>query len=415
MKQGMGSLQIVETGNIAKAAAFISKLPNAKLRVVVKKVKALKNLRLVLADGIKEQQAVVFDHKIRAIMAEHRLPPGCEVMDGGGAYLSAGFIDLHLHGCAGYDTMDEDDQALELMADRLVSTGVTAFLPTTMTLERARIERALERIAAAMTRDRGQGAQILGCNLEGPFLSRKKKGAHDERYITGPDFDWLQPYLDVIRIVTVAPEIEGAYAFIRQLAAAGVVVSLGHTEATYEEAVKGIAAGASHMTHLFNAMSPFHHRQPGVVGAAFMHNVTCEVIADNIHVAPAAQKLLTRIKPVEELVLVTDAIRACLLSEGTYDLGGLVVRVKQGQARRDDGTLAGSTLAMNAAIRNFHRNTGLPLAAVVQMATLNPARILRLGKEKGSIAPGKDADLVLWDDDFNVIMTFVAGERVYTV
>ena len=377
-------------------------------------MKAIKNIKLITTEGIQENQAVVYDQTIQEIIPEKQLPPSGAVIDGGGAYLSSGFIDLHIHGCAGYDTMDEDDQALRVIANRLVSTGVTAFLPTTMTMDRARIERALDRIAAAMTGEPGQGAQVLGCNLEGPFLSPENKGAHDERYIIGPDLDWLQPYLGVIRVLTVAPELDGALDFIQQLVAAGVVVSLGHTKATYEEASKGIAAGASLITHLFNAMTPLHHRQPGVVGAAFLHEVTCEVIADNIHSVPEVQKLLAKIKPAEQLVLVTDAMRACLLDDGTYDLGGLVVQVKQGQARLVDGTLAGSTLVMNQALRNFYRNTGLPLAEVVKMATLNPARSLRLDHRKGSITPGKDADLVLWDEDFNVLMTIVAGETVYT-
>ncbi|HHW13182.1 MAG TPA: N-acetylglucosamine-6-phosphate deacetylase [Firmicutes bacterium] len=377
-------------------------------------MKAIKNIRLITTEGIKEGQAVVYDQTIRDVLPENRLPAGCTVIDGGGAYLSAGFIDLHIHGCAGYDTMDEDDRALKVIADRLVATGVTAFLPTTMTMDRARIERALDRVATAMTWAPGQGAQVLGCNLEGPFLSPENKGAHDERYMIGPDFAWLRPYLGVIRVLTVAPELEGALGFIRQLVAAGVVVSIGHTKATYEEAAKGIAAGASLITHLFNAMTPLHHRQPGVVGAALSHPVACEVIADNIHSVPEIHRLLVKIKPVAELVLVTDAMRACLLADGTYDLGGLTVYVKAGQARLENGTLAGSTLVMNAALRNFYRNTGLPLAAVVQMATLNPAQILRLTDRKGSIAPGKDADLVLWDEDFNVLMTVVAGETVYT-
>lgn len=377
-------------------------------------MKAIKNIKLITPEGIRENQAVVYDQTIREILSEKQLPPGCAVIDGGGAYLSPGFIDLHVHGCAGYDTMDEEDEALKVIAGRLVTTGVTSFLPTTMTMDRARIERALDRIAAAMNKEPGQGAQILGCNMEGPFLSREKKGAHDERYITKPALDWLQPYLGVIRVLTVAPELDGAIDFIQELVAAGVVVSLGHTNATYEEAAKGIAAGASLITHLFNAMTPLHHRHPGVVGAALLHEVSCEVIADNIHIVPDLQKLLVKIKPVEQLVLVTDAMRACLLADGTYDLGGLAVQVKHGQARHEDGTLAGSTLVMGEALCNFYRNTGLPLAEVVKMATLNPARILGLESRKGSIAPGKDADLVFWDEDFNVLMTIIAGEKVYT-
>ncbi|NLM37221.1 MAG: N-acetylglucosamine-6-phosphate deacetylase [Firmicutes bacterium] len=377
-------------------------------------MKAIKNIRLITTEGVREGLAVVYDQTIRDVLPEKVLPPGCTVVDGGGAYLSAGFIDLHLHGCAGYDTMDEDERALKIIADRLVATGVTAFLPATMTMDRARLERALDRIATAMTRTPGQGAQVLGCYLEGPFLNPENKGAHDERFMTRPDLAWLRPHLGVIRVVTVAPELDGALDFIKQMVAAGVVVAIGHTKATYEEAVKGLAAGASLVTHLFNAMTPLHHRRPGVVGAALSHAVACEVIADNIHSVPEVHKLLVKIKPPSELVLVTDAMRACLLGDGTYDLGGMAVQVRQGQARLESGALAGSTLVINVALRNFYRNTGLPLAEVVKMATLNPARILRLAGRKGRIAPGNDADLVLWDEDFNVLKTIVAGETVYT-
>lgn len=376
-------------------------------------MKAIKNIKLVTAEGIKEHQGVIFDQRIREITGENRLGPGLEVVDGGGAFLSAGFIDLHIHGCAGYDVMDEDERALREMARHLVATGVTAFLPTTITMKKTRIEQALRRIKAAMAGDCGPGAQILGCNLEGPFINVKYKGAHDERYIIPPDWAWLQPYLEVIRLITVAPESEGALAFIKKMVDAGVVVSLGHTNATYEEMIRGMNAGATHVTHLFNAMSPLHHRQPGAVGAALLQPVDCELIADNIHVAPAVQELVLKMKGPERLVLITDAMRACLLADGRYDLGGLAVQVKAGQARLPDGTLAGSTLVMNRALANFRRNTGLPFEEVIKLATVNPARILRLENRKGNIAPGMDADLVLWDEDFHVLMTYVAGEQVF--
>ena len=380
----------------------------------MKIMKVIKNIKLVGADGIKENQAVVFAETIQEITAESRLGAGLEVIDGGGAFLSAGFIDLHIHGCAGYDVMDDDDQALTVMAKQLVSTGVTAFLPTTMTMEKMRIERALDRIKAAMTTEHGTGAKVLGANLEGPFLNPQNKGAHDEHYVIPPDISFLQPYLDVIRILTVAPEIEGALPFIQELAAAGIVVSIGHTMASFSEAVQGITAGASHVTHLFNAMTPLHHRQPGVVGAALGQAVTCELIADNIHVDPAVQLLTLKLKGLEQLVLITDAMRACLLSDGTYDLGGLVVHVKDRAARLENGSLAGSTLVLNQALRNYSENTGLQPDQAVKLVTVNPARILRLENRKGSIAPGFDADLVLWDADFNIIMTFVTGDKVFT-
>lgn len=376
-------------------------------------MKAIKNIKLITEQSIEEQQAVIFDQQIREIINENLLGPGIDVIDGGGAYLSAGFIDLHIHGCAGYDAMDEDDSALSSIAYHLVKTGVTAFLPTTMTMEVTRIKRALERIKKTMTNSAGY-AQILGCNLEGPFINKEYKGAHDERYIIRPNYGLIRPYLDLIRLITIAPEEEGSLNFIKEAAGSGVVVSIGHSSATFAEAVKGYEAGASHITHMFNAMTPLHHRNPGVVGAAMLYDLTCELIADNIHVEPAVQNILLKVKGKDKIILITDAMRACLLEDGEYDLGGQKVYVARHQARLSNGKLAGSVLRMNEAIRNFMINTGVKMEDAVKMATINPAKLIGIEKKKGSIVPGKDADLVIFDQDLKVMMTIIGGEIVYT-
>lgn len=374
-------------------------------------MKAIKNCKILTEQGMVESQALVFDRQIREIIPEEKLSPGLEVIDGAGGYLSPGLLDLHMHGCAGFDAMDDDERAIEMIARRVVATGVTAFLPTTMTMKFDRIGRALGRIRKAM---KGRvGAQVLGANLEGPFLSKKYKGAHDERYIIPPDFTLISSYDDVIRLLTVAPEEAGALALIEQATRSGIVVALGHSNATFEEAVRGVTAGAAHVTHLFNAMSPLHHRRPGVVGAALFTEVTCELIADNIHLVPPVQKLVLHSKGLDRLLLVTDAMRACLLPEGQYDLGGQIVYVADHQARLANGSLAGSTLVMNQAIRNFMTGTGLGLEEAIKPATLNPARLLGIEGKKGSIALGKDADLTLLDEELNVLMTIVGGEIVY--
>jgi len=373
-------------------------------------MQAFKNIRLITESGVLEDRAVVFEDRIVEIGAEADLAPGIERLDGDGMYLAPGLIDLHIHGCAGYDTMDEDPRALGEIAKALVRTGVTAFLATTMTMEFRRIVGALERIRNY--RPEPGGARILGCHLEGPFISRQYKGAQDETYILNPDFSLIEPYSDVIRMIAVAPEQQGSIDFIGSCCRKGIRVAIGHSDATLAEAAAAIVAGAAQITHTFNAMSPLHHREPGVVGAALLYDVTCELIADNIHVHPEMQRLLLKNKGLDRVVLITDAMRACLLQDGQYDLGGQAVRVHDGQARLGDGTLSGSVLTLDRAVRNFAQNTGLPPEKALRLATVNPANCLGFG-QKGRIAVGKDADFVLLDEELNVIRTYVAGQLVY--
>lgn len=372
---------------------------------------ALTNIRLMTGTGIQADQAVVFNTRIVDIVPVTQLQPGLTVIDGGGHYLSPGFIELHTHGCAGCDTMDDDPAALSAIAKNLVKTGVTSFLATTMTMEFEKIRQALQRIRHYHSRP--EEAKLLGAHLEGPFLSSQYKGAQDERYLLAPDFLLIAPYTDVIRLVTLAPEQPGSLPFIESCRHHGITVSIGHSNASFEETLAAIAAGVGHITHIFNAMNPLHHRKPGIIAAALLDdNVTCELIADNIHIHPAIQQLLLKVKGISGLILVTDAMRACLLQDGLYDLGGLPVMVSDHQARHSDGRLAGSVLTMNQAIKNFSQNTGLPLWEAVKAATENPARRLGLAG-KGSIGVGNDADLVLLDPDFNVIQTFIDGHLAY--
>jgi N-acetylglucosamine-6-phosphate deacetylase len=376
-------------------------------------MKAIKNIKLVTKEGILLNRLLIFDEKIIDIVDEEYTPSNIEVIDGGGNYLSPGFINVHVHGCSGYDVMDEDENAIENISKNIVKTGVTAFLPTTMTMEFRRIERALERIKKSM---KGCSfAEILGCHLEGPFISRKYKGAQDAKYIIEPDFKKISKYKDVIKIVTMAPEVSGGIEFIKECIKNNIVVSIGHSNATFDEAKAAIDAGASHITHIFNAMTPLNHRSPGVVGAALSTGVTCELICDDIHIHPAVQAILLNIKGEDKIVLITDAMRACLLKDGQYDLGGQQVNVNGMEARLEDGTIAGSLLTLNRGIKNFMNNTNAPIWQAVNMASLNPARILGVENRKGSIEKGKDADLVLLDNDLDVRMTFVKGRIVYSV
>lgn len=376
-------------------------------------MKAIINAQVITEAGILPERAILFNERIEAVVPRSALPQYAisEVIDAEGRYVAPGFIDVHVHGCGGYDTMDEAPEALTTIRRNVLSTGVTAFLPTTMTMSVERIQGALERIRAQM----GQpgGATVLGCHMEGPFLNPAYKGAQDPQHIIAPAYQVIEQYLDVIKIVTLAPEMPGSQAFISSCCEQGIVVSMGHTNATYDEAKAAIEAGVSHATHLFNAMTGLTHRQPGVVGAALESDVKCELIVDNVHVHPAAQRIVYRLKGPDKLILITDAMRACLLGPGEYDLGGQMVTVKDNEARLASGVIAGSVLRLNQAVRNFRQNTGASIVEAVNLVSLNPARQLGMDEQKGSIEIGKDADLVIVDDEMEVYATIVQGDLLY--
>ena len=376
-------------------------------------MKAIVNARIIKDNSIFDGYTVLFEEKILRLMEGNALK-GMEleeVFDAAGRYLSPGFIDVHIHGCLGNDTMDDNESSLRNISKSIAATGVTAILPTTMTMDFPMIERSINRIRTLM--DDAPGASILGCHLEGPFISEEYKGAQDGKYIRRPDFKTIEGLSDVIRIVTIAPEEEGAEEFIESCVSQGIVVAIGHTKASYEQAMKAIQKGASHITHIFNAMTPLNHREPGVVGAAMDSSVVCELIADNVHVNPAVQRILLKVKGVEGIILVTDAMKACLLEDGEYELGGQRVVVKNEVARLPAGNLAGSVLTLDKALRNFTANTGIGLIDAIKTVTENPARVLKVNDRKGSIDIGKDADFALFDDSFNIYATFVKGKKVY--
>lgn len=376
-------------------------------------MKAIVNANIIAGDDILRGRGILFDKTIVKITENCDLDESAleEIYDADGKFLSPGFIDIHIHGCKGKDTMDDNDDSIPDISKSIAATGVTAFMPTTMTMKFSAIEKTVNRIRRHM--NNGPGAQILGCNLEGPFISDEYKGAHDGRYIIKPDFSRIKDFMDVIKLVTIAPEEKGSDEFIESCIKNGIITSIGHTKANYEQAMRAIGKGASHITHIFNAMTPLHHRNPGVVGAAMDSTVSCELIADNIHVDPAIQRIILKIKGTAGIILVTDAMRACLLEDGVYDFGGQKVLVKGDEARLASGQLAGSLLTLNKALKNFINNTGISLINAVKMVTENPARLLGILDRKGSIEIGKDADLSLFDDNFNICRTFVKGKKVY--
>ncbi|HWR42368.1 N-acetylglucosamine-6-phosphate deacetylase [Sporomusa sp.] len=376
-------------------------------------MKAIYNARIITTAGILEKYAVVYSDKIIAVVPEPALAGYIltDRMNARGHYLAPGFIDLHIHGGAGADTMDVAGDALAVMSRILPQSGVTAFLPTTMTMKFELVTAALERVRAQI--GHCPGAEILGCHFEGPFINADYKGAQDAQYITTPSFAKIAGFADVIKIATIAPELPGSLAFIREAVDHNIVVSIGHSAATYEQALAAITAGTSHVTHMFNAIAASNHRRPGVLGAILDSSVTCELIADNIHVHPASQRLLYRLTGGERLILITDAMRACLMPDGYYELGGQQVSVADSTAQLDNGVIAGSVLTLDKAVANFRKTSGLALHEVVNMVTMNPARKLRMDHCKGSIVPGNQADMVIFDENITILETIVKGRTVY--
>ncbi|MCR5833661.1 MAG: N-acetylglucosamine-6-phosphate deacetylase [Selenomonadaceae bacterium] len=331
-----------------------------------------------------------------------------EIIDAHGQFVSPGFINVHIHGANGVDTMDDDINALKTFANFLPSCGVTSFLPTTMTMPLDKIYRAFERIRLA--KNFSGGAKILGANMEGPFISRKFNGAQAEENIIAADFSLIENFSDVIKIITVAPE-EIDFEFIDRCREKNIVVSIGHSAADYDTAISAIKRGANHVTHLFNAQTPLHHRKPGIVGAALDSSVMVELIADNIHVSPTAQRITAKVKPLSQITLITDSFRACGIGEGVSELGGQKVFVSGNLARLADGTIAGSVATMNTVLKNFHVNTNLDIPSCVSTVTKNPAQELGIFDLLGSLEVGKSADIVIFDDDFNIDKTFINGQR----
>lgn len=386
-------------------------------------MKAIINGRFIIPDEtgrftVEGGLALFFDEKIRAIRsaatvsaAEREELEAC--IDARGAYVSPGFLNVHIHGCVGADTMDDDPEAIRKMQLFQARTGVTAFLPTTMTYDFPTLGRAFRHVREAMARE--EGARVLGCHMEGPFISPAKKGAQAEKNIAKADFAKIAPYQDIVKIITVAPEeLPDGGQFIADCHAHGIVVSLGHTAADYATARQAIEEyGAKHITHLFNAMTGLHQRHPGGVGAALDTDANCELIVDNVHIHPAAQRIVYRLKK-DHLILITDSLRACGLGDGPSELGGQKVFVKGTLATLEDGTIAGSVLCMNDGLRIFRENTGAPIEEVVTAVTKTPAKELGLYDELGSLSVGKNADITIFDDALKIQRTIVAGRDAYS-
>ncbi len=355
--------------------------------------------------------ALLFEGRILDILPESALPAGIETLDAEGAWIVPGFVDIHVHGVCGVDTMDGTAESLSTIAGGLAAHGVTGFCPTTMTMDETHIETALDTVEAAKNAP-PDGARVLGAHLEGPYISPSRLGAQDGTHLRRPDPEFVRRRKSALRLVTFAPEEDTDGRFLEALREEGIVASLGHSQATYEQAMKAFRNGAKSVTHLFNGMPPFHHRTPGLAGAALDADVFCELIADGVHSHTAVFRLLLRMKGVERIILVSDAMRGACLGEGEWDLGGQTVTVHGPEAKLADGTLAGSVLTLDLALRNYGAATGLPLWEATRLVSENPARLLG-ERERGRIEPGYRADFVLLDEGWRVIKTFVEGKEVF--
>ena len=373
----------------------------------------IKNGKIISKSGVRRDLALLFTDKILAFVREEDIPSDVEVIDGEGGYVAPGFIDLHIHGYLGRDVCDASEESMRIISKGLLENGVTGYLPTTMTVDMKTVEGAIDVCRKLMDEDDFDGSTILGVHAEGPFISASKKGAQDERFILKPDAEFVKNNADVIRIITLAPEEDENFSAIRDIVIdTDVVVSMGHTSADYKTAMDGVAAGVKHTTHLFNAMSLMTHRAPGVVGAALNSDVSCELIVDGYHVNSDLFDLVYKLKG-RKLCFITDCLPAGGLPEGEYTLGGAKIIYRDNICRLPDGTIAGSVLRLNKGVWNVYQNSNIPLYECVNCASLNPATTLGIEDQKGSLEVGKDADIVILDEEFNVKKTIIGGKVKY--
>ena len=370
----------------------------------------IKNCKIIYKDEIELGSVLIENNKISKINPSKVNDD--VVIDGGGLYLSPGFIDIHIHGAGGFDTMDGTYEAINNISKTIMNHGTTSFLPTTMTCSDSDIRKAVEAITEAINRGT-EGAEVLGAHLEGPFISSEMIGAQNPKYIQAPSIDSFKKLVgenkNTIISITLAPEVPGALELIEYLDKEGIIASIGHSKGTFEDAIKGIACGITHSTHLFNAMTGFHHREAGVVGAVFNSDITTEVICDGIHISYPSLKIAFNQKTTDKVILITDAMMACGMAEGTYSLGGQEVFVKDNAARLENGALAGSILTLDKAVKNLHQNTSYELHEIIKMATYNPAKFCNVHHKKGLIKEGYAADLILFDENINVKKVMVGG------
>ena len=374
----------------------------------------LKNCNIVFLNKIEKSSLLIENDIIKEINPSET--NDTTVIDCKGLFVSPGFIDIHIHGAGGHDTMDGTFEAINEISKTICKYGTTSFTPTTMTTSADDILKSMISIKKAKL-EGTDGAIVLGAHLEGPFISPSAIGAQNPNYLIPPSYENFKSMtgdaIDAVVSITMAPEVNGAKELASILSSKGIRCSMGHTKATYEEAIDGIKCGFCHSTHLFNAMTGFTHREPGVVGATFDSDITTETISDGIHISYPSLRVAYKQKGTDKTLLVTDAMCACGMPDGTYALGGQPVIAKNGVARLENGALAGSILTLNKAIKNIYDNTDYPLYEIVKMASYNGAKYCRVNDRKGQIKENFDADLTIFDENIDVKMTIIGGKVVY--
>lgn len=374
----------------------------------------LKNCNIVFLDRIEKGSLLIENGIIKEINPSEITDQN--TIDCKGLYVSSGFVDVHIHGAGGYDTMDGTFEAINEISKTICKYGTTSFTPTTMTMSAGDILKSMISIKKAKI-EGTDGAIVLGAHLEGPFISPSAIGAQNPNYLIAPSYENFELMtgnaMDAVVSITMAPEVEGAKELASILSSKGIRCSMGHTKATYEQTIDGIKHGFCHSTHLFNAMTGFTHREPGVVGATFDSDITTETISDGIHISYPSLRVAYKQKGTDKTLLVTDAMCACGMPDGTYALGGQPVIVKSGAARLENGALAGSILTLNKAVKNIYDNTDYPLYEIIKMASYNGAKYCRVDDRKGQIKENFDADLTIFDENIDVKMTIIGGKIVY--
>ncbi len=372
-------------------------------------MKCIMGGKIITENAILNDYAIVFDENIEYILPEKQVDTSSlEIIDAKGNYVCPGFLSLHIHGCMNCDTEDGDIGSIEKISEHLLSTGVTSWCPTLCTVNEPSLNKALDTVRQA--KKEGKFAEILGVYLEGIFLAKEKKGAHKEEWLKLPDSNLVTQNKDIISITICAPELEGAEEFIKAVTKDGVKVAVGHSNATFLQTKKAIEAGASDTTHLFNATSPLSHRDTGLPGAVLSDDsVYTELICDNFHISPILYDIVYKLKG-DKLIFITDSIRPAGMPDGEYIQGGLHVTKKGAECRLDDGTIAGSMLDLNKGVANVKQNSSIPLTEIIKAVSLNPAKMLGKDDKIGSLKVGKQADIVIADEDFNIIKVFKKGK-----
>ncbi|MCX8189066.1 MAG: N-acetylglucosamine-6-phosphate deacetylase [Nitrososphaeria archaeon] len=362
---------------------------------------------------LKDTYIIVSDGKV--VKLTKTLPTNVDKIDSYESCIVApGFVDIHTHGGFGVDIMYSCTNDIKKFIEKLPNTGVTSFVPSTVTDSFESLKRFSEKFSSIKY---VKGSEVIGIHFEGPYINIEMAGAQSKDHIRCPSVEEVKVlsgfFNHIKKRVTLAPELEGGIDFIKALKGLNIITSIGHTCASYQQTIQAFSAGARLVTHIFNGMKPFHHREPGVVGAALnCPNVYAETILDLIHLHPATVELVYRCKGSKRMVLVTDAIAGAGLDDGTFKLGPMGIIVKDGISRLSDGTLAGSTLTMDKAVKNAVK-IGIPLIKVLEMATLTPCKAMMV-EGKGYIREGNDADLIVLDKNLNVISTYIKGEKFFS-